>query len=81
MSLSPFQLRMQRLASINQLPIDLQPVNSAPPVSSDSQSLLEKAQELAQQVQEILPPDLVERLPSELGDLLNPLEEASTPSD
>lgn len=81
MSLSPFQLRMQRLASINQLPIDLQPVNSGPPVSSDSQSLLEKAQELAQQVQEILPPDLVERLPSELGDLLNPPEEGSTPSD
>ena len=42
---------------------------------------LEKVQELAQQVQEILPPDLVERLPSELGDLLNPLEEGSTPSD
>lgn len=42
---------------------------------------LGQAQELAQQVQEILPPDLVEKLPSELGDLLNPPEEGSTPSD
>ena len=42
---------------------------------------LEKVQEVAQQVQQILPTDLAEKLPSELGNLLNLPEEASTPSD
>ena len=53
-----------------------------PDLAQSLQAGLEKVQELVQQVQQNLPTDLAEKLPSELlGNFISQPEEGSTPSD